>query len=440
MKLISRQKKEIFAFSILIVLIVLMVIYQGHLKKEYLRKKEVAIIQWSPVRTIDDFRQEISNITLENISTGEKCFQEGTDLLKKARILLDRNLFLKAQKALECANNASPSYSTIFNLGICFFYLEDFPRAGDLFLRASQIRPNAYGAENFLGLCMVNTGHWKEGMNRLSSALKKARDQKDQPWKAVILSNIGVVYKHMGNFNEAEKYHDLSLMLCQKIGYKRGEAGELINLAHLSASLGDADRAFRIFDNALIAYRKISDGRGEASTLSYIARLYQERQDVVNAKKFYKQSLEVSSRIGYRLGTADAQVELGTIAYWQKKTDQALSYFLQAGECYRQAGFPEGTSALLSNLGIIYKDKKDYRTALEYYQKALRIDRSTGYLQGEAHDLNQIGIIYELAGQDTKALDTYRQARNLFESLQLNDRVKEIDDRIKGLSPPVLSP
>jgi tetratricopeptide (TPR) repeat protein len=437
MKLTPRQKKEFLAFFILGVLVVLMVIYQGHLISEYRKKSVVPVLHWAPEQTADDFLQEINN--LEKNAAGEKCFRNGTELLKRGRALLDQNLFLEAQKSLECANDAFSTFSTTFNLGVCLFYLEDFPRATDLFRQAHQIRPSACGPENFLGLCMFNTGHWKEGMNHFSSALEKAKKQKKHAWEAVVLSNIGVVFKHMGNLNKAEKYHDLSLALCQKIGYKRGEAGELVNLAHLVAGRGETERerALRIFDNALAAYREIADGRGEASTLSYIARLYREHQDIDNSIKFYQQALKVSRSIGYHLGTAESLMELGTIAYWQKKPDQALSYYLKAKESYQQAGLPETTSTLSGNLGLLYKDKKEYKLALEYYRKALDLDRSTRYLHGEAHDLSQIGLIYELTGQNTKALDAYRQARDLFQSLQLEDRVKEIDNHIQALSAPV---
>jgi tetratricopeptide (TPR) repeat protein len=435
-KLTRRQKKEILGFSILAILTVLMVIYQGYLKEKH--RKKIVILRWSPERTTGDLQQEIS--ARKRNDNAEECFQKGTELLKQARKILDRNLFREAQKKLECADNAFSTFSTKFNLAFCLFYLENFSAAGDLFLQAMQIHPDSCGVENFMGLCMINTGHWKEGMDRLSSALQKARDQEKKTWEAVILSNIGVVFKHMGNLDKAEQYHDLSLVLCQKIGYKRGEAGELVNLAHLTASRGEVERALRIFDNALVIYRKIDDGRGEASTLGYIAQLYQERLDINNAVKFYQQALAVSREAGYHFGVADTLMELGTIAYQQKKPDQALSHYLQAEKSYHQAGLVEGTSALLGNLGLLYKDKKEYRLALEYYQKALVLDRSTRYLHGEAYDLYQIGLIYEATGKRSKALDAYRQAKDLFESLLLDEQVKEINNRIQALSTPALAP
>lgn len=435
MKLRPRQKKELIAVFILGVLVVLMVIYQGHLINQYQKRSEVPVLHWAPERTVDDFLQEITNQE-KNAAAGERCFREGTELLRRGRSKLDRNLLLKAQQSLKCANDASSTFSTTFNLGICFFYLEDFPGATELFMQAARIDPGSSGPENFLGLCMVNTGNWKEGMDYLLSALQKSREQQKQPWEAVILSNIGVVYKHSGRLNDAEKYHDLSLVLCQKIGYKRGEAGELVNLAHLVANRGKTDQALRVFDNALTLYREIEDGRGEASTLNYIARLYREREDITNAFKNFDEALHVSRRTGYHLGTAENLMELGTIAYRQKMTDQALSYYLEAQDAYRQAGLAKGTSALLGNLGLLCKEKQEYKLALKYYQKALEMDRSTRYIHGEAHDLSQIGHIYELTGRNKNALGAYREAQELFQSLQLDDRVKEMEERIQAISTP----
>jgi len=432
MKLTRRQKKELLGFSVLVVLTVLMVIYQGYLKEK--QRKKIVILQWAPERSIGDLQQEISG--RKKNDKAEACFQTGTELFKQARKVLDRNLFQEAQNKLECADNAFSTFSTKFNLAVCLFYLEDFSAAGDLFLQAIKIQPDSCGAENFMGLCLVNTGHWKEGMDRLSSALQKARGQENKTWEAVILSNIGMVFKHMGNLDKSERYHDLSLTLCQKIGYKRGEAGELVNLAHLTASRGDVERAFRIFDNALAIYRKIDDNRGEAATLGYIAQLHQERRDISNAVKYYQQALAVSRDAEYNFGVANTLMELGTIAYQQKETDQALSYYQQAEKSYHQAGLAEGTSALLGNLGHLYKDKKEYPLALEYYQKALVLDRSTHYLHGEAYDLYQIGLIYEVIGQRAKAIDAYRQAKDLFKSLLLDERVKEISNRLQALSAP----
>lgn len=432
MKFTRRQKKELLGFSILAILTILVVIYQGYLKEK--QRKETVILQWSPERSVDDLQQEISG--REENNNAEACFQKGTEFFKQARKLLDRNLFREAQKKLECADNAFSTFSTKFNLAVCLFYLENFSAAGDLFLQAMKIQPGSCGAENFMGLCMVNTGHWKEGMDRLTTALQKARDQDKKAWEAVILSNIGVVFKHMGNLDKSERYHDLSLGLCQKIGYKRGEAGELVNLAHLTVSRGDVERAFRIFHNALAIYRKIDDDRGEAATLGYIAQLHQERRDIRNAVKYYQQALAVSRGAGYHFGVADSLMELGTIAYQQKKTDRALSYYQQAEKSYHQAGLAEGTSALLGNLGLLYKDKKEYQLALEYYQKALVLDRSTRYLHGEAYDLYQIGLIYEVIGQRSKAIDAYHQAKDIFKSLLLDERVKEINNRLQALSTP----
>lgn len=437
MKFKTQQRIYLSSLLILFSSIALMTIYQKGKIDEYRKKKEL-FFQWSPMQTIADFRKDISSLSLKEKekAAAEKCFQEGTGFLKKARLTLDHKLFQKAKQSLQCADTAVSTYSSALNLGICLFYLEDFTQASVPFRRAGEIRPEASGAESFLGLSMANSGHWDKGMEHLFSALQKAQDQKDQPWESVILSNIGVIYKHLGNSNMAEKYHDKSLALCQKIKYKKGEAGELVNLAHLTVFRKEIDRPLRIFNNALAIYRKIGDERGAASTLGYIARLYVKHEDLNNAAKYYEKASALSRRIGYHQGVADTLMELGIIAYWQKKLDRSLSYYQQAEESYNLAGFAEGTSSLMGNLGILYKEKKDYPKALEYYQKALSMDRDIRYIHGEAHDLNQIGLINELSGQKEKALDAYRQSRNIFESLKLSNRIKEIDDRISNLSAP----
>jgi len=222
-------------------------------------------------------------------------------------------------------------------------------------------------------------------------------------WRHRIISNLGLVYKNNGNYNDALKY----LLEALKIKKKR-------NIKDLSVNLNNIGNCYME-----LGYDKEAD--------YYLKGSIQE-------------SIKLNGKGNYDL--ASFYLNYGIFHSSRKNKNLAKGYLNKSYEIYlNKCGFkhPE-TAHCLKNLGALYFKEKDYKKALEFYQKALI--SSTYDFHAEGFDQNPsmqqvdgqlatFDILNDKASTLQKLYSKLKHIKYLKQSLITFDLCVEIIDQIR---------
>ncbi len=75
------------------------------------------------------------------------------------------------------------------------------------------------------------------------------------------------------SIEKAETYYQRSPEICRAIGYRQGEARNLLNWGLILVDQGRIGQALRLYQEALEAYRSVDDRRGKVLALGNLADL-----------------------------------------------------------------------------------------------------------------------------------------------------------------------
>jgi CHAT domain-containing protein len=213
-------------------------------------------------------------------------------------------------------------------------------------------------------------------------SLAIAKQIVDRNGEATSLSNLGVAYNNLGQYQKAIEYYQQSLAIKKQIGDRNGEGISLNNLGSGYHSLGQYQKAIEYYQQSLAIAKQIVDRKGEATSLSNLGSAYDNLGQYQNAIEYYQQSLGIAKQIGDRNG--------------------------------------EGTS--LNNVGSTYESLGQYQKAIEYYQQSLAILKQIGDLNGEGISLNNLGFSFFKLNQPELAILFYKQSINVRETIRKSIR------------------
>lgn len=243
---------------------------------------------------------------------------------------------------------------------------------------------------NQLGEAYLDLGNAPEAREYLEEALKLVLNRDNSSLKADIYRNLGRAYEYLGKYQEELTYYQQSLAICKEIGDRKGEA-------------------------------KSYKGLGNA--YDYLAK-YQE------ALTHYQQSLAIFKEIGDRKGEATAYDNLGIVYQYLGKYQEALPYHHQSLAIRKEIDDRNGEAYSYNNLGTIYHSLGKYQEALTYYQQSLAIRKEIGDRHGEAKTWFNLGLARNKLGQKAEAKAAFLRARELYQAMGLDTKVRDCDNLI----------
>ena len=132
--------------------------------------------------------------------------------------------------------------------------------------------------------------------------------------EATSLGNLGNAYFSLRNYGKAIDFHQQSLAIDRKIGYRQGEANSLGSLGNAYHFLEKYRQAIAFHQQSLAIAREIDYQQGEAASLNNLGSAYRNLGDYGKAIDFHQQSLAIAREIGDRQGEATSLNNLG-LAY-----------------------------------------------------------------------------------------------------------------------------
>lgn len=240
------------------------------------------------------------------------------------------------------------------------------------------------------------------------------------PYLAIGLSNLGLLYNEQGNYSAAEQVLHRALALRRKFRQKCDPqvATILSGLAIVHKSRGDlaAMEACYLEANKIQRTTVGEHDQQYAEGLSNLAGVYGDTKRYSDAERFYREALEITRQTSGDNHPKFAQMSqnLAVLYYRLERYAEAESLYCDAlAKREESLGVDHPDLAyILTNLGKLYRDQKKHEQAISVLVRAAKIRRDTfGDKHPElARTLSYLGTVYEACGKSKEAESAHQQA------------------------------
>ncbi len=241
-------------------------------------------------------------------------------------------------------------------------------------------------------------GHYADALAVHEHGLRAARESGDRSGEAYALTNLGAVYRLLGQYEPATERLRQALRLHVLTGDRHGEARTLSNLGIVENRLGQNDSATRHLRSALARYRELGNRHGVAATLTNLGGLELRPGHYPRAGTHLSEAARLFRELGDRVGEASALANLGDANMHLGRYSPAEKHLIDALALFRDMKHRYGQAIALSNLGTVHTRLHQHNLAIEQLREALALFRETGHRYGEASVLNGLGEALHAAG------------------------------------------
>ena len=282
-----------------------------------------------------------------------------------------------------------------------------------------------------LGKVYVHQRQFDQAFTFHREALEIYRETGNRNGETHVLVNLGYAYQRLEQFDQAIACHQEALEISRNCGDRRTESHTLNNLGLDYIGLRKFDQAITFLQQSREIDRETCNRESEGHTLGSLGIAYHQLRQFDQALTCHQEALEIHRDYGDKWSQGFALIDLGSAYRELRQFDQALTCYQEALEIYRDCGDRWAEGAALIDLSSAYRELRQFDQALTCYQEALEIYREAGYKDGEARALAHLGFIHHLDlrqfGQARKyfgeAVEAYRQGGD-------NDTIVSLEEQL----------
>lgn len=235
---------------------------------------------------------------------------------------------------------------------------------------------------------------------------------------AAICSNMGLIYRSMGDGAKALEYFQKDLALQEERGDQEGVANAYNNIGNVYDDQSNNARALEYYQKGLALQETLNDESGMATSYNNIGNVYLNQGAHEKALEFYNKSLDLRRKLNDRGGIAIALANIGLVYQEQDQPRLALGYVWKSIDILESIGQSPELATSYYSLGFLYANQKDYAKAIELCKKSLLLSRDIHAVKTERDACDCLYQTYKAKGQHELALVYHEQFLALNDSLQ----------------------
>lgn len=252
--------------------------------------------------------------------------------------------------------------------------------------------------------------------------------EEDETGLPVCLNFLASVYEGYGNYEHGLNYAQKALKEAQKIGYFEGEGDILSNLGLIYSRLSDFDQALESYEKSLAIRKEQKNAKAIASSLNLIARTFSLKGDYPEALDYYQKSLDLRTKEKDISGLPWSHLGIASLKEKTGDLRGAIYHYEESLQLNRSFGEKRLEVQCLLGLGRIYTEQKNKEEGLDYLQRALDLAKELKAKPLLYEVYRALGEFYEKAGDSGKALDYYK----LYQKIEREVLSSESRNRLKN--------
>jgi CHAT domain-containing protein len=252
------------------------------------------------------------------------------------------------------------------------------------------------------------------GIAKYEASLAQWRELGDRRSEMRLLSQIGFLYRRLGEFQATLRYHGQAIQIARDLGAYHQEGDLTLSLGHVQRFQGETQKALDSYRRARQIFAGLSDRTGEARAIENIGAVLLSLGEARMAIDYLNQALRTFSIVGATSNQCNVLNTIGLAHISLGENQEALELHTRALELARKHRDTYEEAFSLRGLGNAYLALGDRHKATECYNQRLTICQTTGDRRCMANTLNSLGNVSFLSGEKEKALDYLSRSLNLF--------------------------
>jgi len=330
------------------------------------------------------------------------------------------------------------------NSGVCYYVLRDFEKAAEAFKIALKIdREQGHETESErlsnLGMVYKKQGFYEEAISLFEEALVLAQlelnDPHDAETKALIrkniskfLNNIGALYDSWSKYDKAIDYYERSLRIKEEMNDLEGISISLSNIGLVYNAWGKYDQAITNYREALLIDIEQGNKEHMAIRLNNIGLSFSKMREYDSALAYYQSALDLNVELGYNDQVATQYNNIGKVYIEKRDYAKANNYLKLALKIYDELNINPELAMVLLNLGENEMENGNYKMAMSYLEESIAISEEFDFTYQLQLDYVVLADIYSHMEKYDQALQYYKMANNIKDSLFTQDTHEQIAD------------
>ena len=352
-------------------------------------------------------------------------FNEAVAMYKKAQASLLRlpedqsrletliDILLQQERLYETLGQREQQQAIIDQLlallppGVDSFWLaEIYVRQGDLYTQLGCFAE----AERALGKALTT---WRA----LSNAIGESRT----------LRSMGFLRWHQSRYKEAIDCNEAALAIDRQCDDPTAIATDLTNLGAVWRNLGDHKRALVCLEEALQLYETTQNPIKQAFTRYSIANVHREQGALDRAMKQFQQAHDIFMHHRDRLMASRALAGMASIYWKQGKARDSIRLYKKVVQMAREIQHEQSLSHTLRALGKLLLALNEPQEAIEHLLESTKSFTELQDFESAAKTWGEIAKIYEQKLKDyQKALESWDKARAIGMPLKDHDSLVKV--------------
>ncbi|MFG3340916.1 BTAD domain-containing putative transcriptional regulator [Glycomyces sp. NPDC048151] len=229
----------------------------------------------------------------------------------------------------------------------------------------------------------LDRGPWQDQVDIWQTAMEAARRLDDSDAEARLCRLLAEAYSQLGRSEDAHALLDRSLLLCQGMNDRAGEAHAHLMHGRLWMRQGRSAEALEGAERALDLYRASEHRVGQANALNAIGWAHSQSGNHLGALGYCAQAVELLEAIGDRHGQAAALDSLGYTHHCLGRQAEAIVFYRRSLALYRDLGHSQGEAETFVNLGDAQHASGDVAAAQRTWRRALAVLEHVGHPDAE---------------------------------------------------------
>ena len=235
---------------------------------------------------------------------------------KKATTIEDDRLLLKTINAKALGQFMEGNYPEAY---------AECKKGENQAIRAGDLEMQVFFTMN-LATCFAILRDYKQALPYFRQALKIVKKTNNKLQKAQIESNLGFMYLHTNDLQEAKKYSLKAIKTLDKEQFQAWESFAWATLGEVATKEKKYDIALQYFSKSDSLLMNIQDMQRKAETSLGMANVYFFKEDFAQSLKYAKTAEEISKNISYHQGVVESSELLSKLFTNDNQHQKALEY------------------------------------------------------------------------------------------------------------------
>jgi len=295
--------------------------------------------------------------------------------------------------------------------------------------------------------CYINTalvnkslGYFDKSIEILEKAYEHAEELNDKQLSAIILNNLGAVYRRNGSFQLAiQKYYEVIDLLPQLDSLYSIERilGVYLNLGGIYRDQKLYNKSLEVLDSArVLCHRyRLENSLGDVNNTIGMTLIYLMKLDI--AEEHLHKAMSYYSKQKDKTGIAIVTGNLGTVNYHLGEFESAIKCHKKAIRLFEEANDQVYLAEAYKYMGLSNLKLGNYKKAEDHLLQGLQIALKTHYKLMEYSLYESLIGLYGLTEDLPKVLRYYELKEALNEEI-FNQKIgeligqKELEEHIKN--------